>query len=126
MKKHNQYNRPDHPSCADSDRKITFVSTDGQTEISVVGDEGLKRWPPHRGKVAVMRLRPIPHTRIRMLDDGRIEIVFRHSETLGLLYALNACECSGFLYELPKKATHKSAEQRARWHRINEERVRQR
>lgn len=126
MKRQNQTNKPHHQPSADSDRRKTFVSADGQTEISVVGDEGLKRWPPHKGKVAVVRLRPEANTRIRTLSDGRTECVFRHSEILGLLYALNACECGGFVYELPKKVTHKSAEQRARWRQINEDRFRPR
>jgi len=104
------------------DRRITFLSTDGQTEIAVVGERGLKRWPPHEGQVAVVRFRPRPNTRIRCLDDGRTEVVFRHSEILGLLYALNACERDGFLYDLPR-APHKTARQRRHWERINKERI---
>jgi len=112
---------PGHES-NDKDRRITFLSTDGQTEIAVVGEGGLKRWPPHDGLVAVVRFRPRPNTRIRCLDDGRMEVVFRHAEILGLLYALNACERDGFIYHLPK-AAHKTARQRRRWQRINEERI---
>ena len=107
---------------ASEHRRITFRSPDRQTEIAVVSEGGLRRWPPHDGKVAVVRLRPQKHTRIRVLPDGRLEVVFRHSEILGLLYALNACETGGFLYELPK-ANHKSAKQREMWQRINEERL---
>jgi len=53
-----------------------------------------------------------------------MEIVWRHSEILGILYALNPCESGGFLYELPR-ATHKSARRRRYWQWRNEERVRQ-
>ena len=102
--------------------RVTFASPDGQTEIAVVS-EGLKRWPPHDGRVAVVRLRPKPNTRIRILDDGRVEIIFRNSEVLGLLYAINACEKDGFVYELPV-ATHKSPQRRRYWQERNQDRVR--
>jgi hypothetical protein len=109
---------------SDQERRITFLSPDRQVEIAVVSEGGLKRWPPHDGRVAVMRLQPQPNTRIRSLDDGRLEVVFRHSEVLGLLFALNASERHGFVYELPKKVMHKSAETRRYWEKINEARIR--
>lgn len=71
-----------------------------------------------------MRLRPAPNTRFRHLKDGRVELVFRHSEVIGLLYALNACERDGFVYSMPPKIAHKSASRRLYWHRKNEERLR--
>ena len=114
---------PHHKDSADPHRQITFLSPDGQIEIAVVSEGGLKRWPPHDGKVAVMRVQARPHTRVRRLNDGRTEIVFRHAEVMGLLYALNACEQRGFVYEMPRKTTHKSERCRRYWEAKNAERV---
>ena len=68
---------------------------------------------------------PVPHERVRQLDDRKIEIVFTKEELLALLEAVAQCDPDfGFTFTRPM--VNKPEERKQRWKKINRQRIDQR
>ena len=87
-------------------------STDSIVEIVITNND--QRYPRHNYKTAIMRMRPVAHTRCRLEKDGSITLMPNFSDIRGLLQAIQACDPT-FQFEISQTAKDKP-EARKQYH----------
>jgi hypothetical protein len=99
--------------------KTHYQSRDKIIEIITTTDDA--RFPRHPAPMAVMRIRPQPHTRARE-ESGMVTLMIRFGELRALAEAVALCDES-FTFSMSKTAQDKPEERRERWLNYNKKRT---
>jgi hypothetical protein len=99
--------------------KTHYQSSDKIIEIITTTDDA--RFPRHQAPMAVMKIRPQPHTRARE-ESGIVTLMIRFSELRALAEAVALCD-PNFSFSMSKTAEDKPEWRRQWWHKHNQARI---
>jgi hypothetical protein len=99
-----------------------YTSPDGLIAIRVLDHP--KHWPAHDYKCVVVRAKPRPHERVRVLTDGTIETMYTKCELLSLVLAFQAVD-PDFGVEFTRPMQNKPEVRKEKWKHINQKRISQ-
>ena len=105
--------------------KVCYESEDQQFIVHHLVSKTAK-FPPSRYPCVVLQCQPRPHTRVREIDGGYVEIMPSFKELEHLVDAMNDAAVAtgkGKLYEVLQRIPEKTAAHKAKWLRFNEARV---
>jgi len=99
--------------------KTHHKSNDGLVEIITTTDDD--RFPRHDAPMAVMKIRPQPHTRVRE-QWGCVTLMVKYSELRALAEAVALCD-KNFTFSMTKSAQNKPQSRERWWLNRNKQRV---
>jgi hypothetical protein len=99
-----------------------YTSPDGLITIRILDNP--KRWPQHDYKCVVVRAKPHPHERVRVLDDGTIEAMYTKQDLLFLVLAFQKAD-PDFGVQFTQPMENKPEHRKAKWKQINRRRISQ-
>lgn len=96
-----------------------YQSPDKIVEVIATTDDA--RFPRHNAPMAILKMRPQPHSRCRTQWDG-ITLMPTHDEIRDLLEAIQKCEPE-FTFIFPSKFKNKPEKRKQAWRERSHQRV---
>ena len=106
--------------------KVCFVSDDGQIVIRQKVKTAQKHPPSDYPCIVIESRALVPHSRVRRLPDGGLELMLTYEECENLITYLNEAAKmagKGELYQILQRVPPKTRAHKEKWKRRNEERL---